>query len=100
MELTSEKEKNYQFYNLCQLDTKELEALLQLGMEKIVSNDSETDFALLLMDIIEKRIEEDRPDVLCDVDAAWESFKKYYLPHINCSQSIYDWGAEDDEYSQ
>ena len=97
MDLTSEKEKNKHFYNLCQIDTKELEALLQLEMEKIVSDDSETDFALLLMDIIEKRIKEDRPDILCDVDAAWEAFKKYYLPYINCSQSIYDWDTEDDE---
>jgi len=79
------------------LDNAELEDILRQTARSDKLNDADTDYALLVLEVLEKRLENDPNEQLPDVEAAWESFKKNYLPYIGSAESIYDWGFDDED---
>jgi len=88
-------EKKYSI--LDQMSTRDLEEILRLDIYDGDSNDTDTDYILKVMEVLAKRIEKDSPEQMPDVDTAWESFKKHYLPHANNEGSIYDKDTDDEQ---
>jgi len=73
------------------LSIEELEELLDKELESIAQEGSDSNYASLLMEVIDSRIEKERPEEASDNGAAWERFKKDYLPHVGYYRANYDW---------
>jgi len=89
------EEKKYSI--LDQMSTRDLEEILRLDIYDGDSNDTNTDYILKVMEVLAKRKEKDSPEQMPDVDTAWESFKKHYLPHADNEGSIYDKDTDDEQ---
>ena len=66
--------------HLGQLNTEELEELLRLDFDAPESNALSTDDVLYILDVIEKRECSDQAKNTAEVERAWESFQKNYMP--------------------
>ena len=75
---------------------EELEELLRLDLNTDHKSDSDTDFILTVMEVLERKIEVESPDKVPDVDAAWKTFTEFYLPCIESAEPIYDFDIEDE----
>lgn len=63
-----------------QLSTEELEELLRLDFDEPEHNALSTDDILCILDVIEKRECSDQAENTAEVERAWESFQKNYMP--------------------
>ena len=75
-----------------QMSTEVLEEILRLDAE-LPDEDSDMDAILYILEVLVKREREHPTGKILDVDTAWASFKKNYLPYAGDGKSLYE---EDD----
>jgi len=80
--------KNQEFDNM---SIDELEELLDHEIESIALKGSDSSYASLLMEVIDRRLKIERPEEIPDSSIALERFKKDYLPHVGYFRAHYDW---------
>lgn len=89
-------EKKYQNYTIFDnMSTEELENILQADIHLLCEEDSDTDAVLYIMEIIAKREKEKPTGKFADIQTAWTSFEKNYLPYIENDKSIYEFNDSD-----
>lgn len=72
------------------MDTKVLREILRQDSQLSGSGESDIDALIYIMGVISRREKEQSTLQFTEVDAAWESFNKNYLPDDNDGQSLYD----------
>lgn len=72
------------------MSTEMLEEILRADSQLPGGESSDTDAILYIMEVIAKREKENSTGKFTDVDDAWTSFNKNYLPYINDDKSLYD----------
>lgn len=73
-----------------QLSTEELEELLRLDFDAPKNNALSTDDILRILDVIEKRECSDQAENAAEVERAWESFQKDYMPTAGDEDSLHE----------
>ncbi|MDD3228133.1 MAG: DUF4367 domain-containing protein [Oscillospiraceae bacterium] len=73
-----------------QLSTEELEELLRLDFDAPENNALSTDDILRILDVIEKRECSDQVENAAEVERAWESFQKDYMPTAGDEDSLHE----------
>ncbi|MEA4895639.1 MAG: DUF4367 domain-containing protein [Oscillospiraceae bacterium] len=72
------------------MSTEMLEDILRADSQLPDGENSDTDAILYIMEVIAKREKENTTGKFTDVDDAWASFSKNYLPCIKDDKSLYD----------
>lgn len=93
--MSGQSKANKDMDKLDQLSIEELEGLLNMEDFSSGIDSIDTDFILLILEVIEKKQKEDpNRNALPDVAEAWGSFEKNYFPLAETGQSLY---ADDQE---
>ncbi len=87
-EFNRNKRPDYSIFN--NMTTEQLADVLRADFQLPDGVDSDTDAILYIMEVIAKREKEYPTEKFTDVNAAWASFSKNYLPCANDDKSLHD----------
>lgn len=91
-ETSGNKRRDYSKFD--NMSTEMLEDILRADSHLPDGDNSDTDAILYIMEVIAKREKEHSTGKFTDVRDAWASFSENYMPYIEDSKSLYDFGDE------
>lgn len=91
-ETSGKRSRDYSKFD--NMSTEMLEDILRADSHLPDGENSDTDAILYIMEVIAKREKDNSSGKFTDVRDAWTSFSENYMPYIEDSKSLYDFGDE------
>lgn len=88
LESNNIKHRRYSVFD--SMSTEKLEDILKADAQLDRQEESDTEAILYIMEVIAKREKDQPTGRFTDVQTAWNSFEKNYLPYIDNDKSIYE----------